>query len=357
MITKSLSYQGFFILMPIILLAVTGCAPKIKASSDITDLAFQVDNLWLCKEQQIDRLNLSDLSIDSFAFPCRGLLKGRNGWIWAFSMYRLEAYDGITWHELTDTTTSSPEIKNGEINFLSQTSDGSIWVSSRQLSRYDPKTDRWNVVISAPSISEPIDCSFCVVTVPGYIGPIFEASDKGIWLNEQNQGIARWLNDSRQLWGKAEGVSNLFPTVFLQSRDESIWMGTIDGVNRFINDVWQSWKFSGNEVDKVFDMIEDKESRIWVALRSGLMMWNGAQWNRIGEFTEPRSIFQASTGDIWIGFNNQGAAKYNGKFLTSYPTNLIVFLETPNHQLFGGGREGLFLYNRQLDRWESYPSN
>jgi len=86
-------------------------------------------------------------------------------------------------------------------------------------------------------------------------------------------------------------------------------------------------------------------------------MKDGAGWHEIGDLSRdyPFSFFEDSSGAIWIGFELRGAVKYETGQLKSYPTNLSTFLEAPDHRLFGGGREGLFLYNRATDQWEKYP--
>ena len=89
----------------------------------------------------------------------------------------------------------------------------------------------------------------------------------------------------------------------------------------------------------------------------GVTMWDGNTWRKIGEFAsdQPLSLFEDSSGAVWIGFNLHGAVKYENARLKSYPTNLSTFLETPDHRLFGGGRERLFLFNLATDEWEKYP--
>ncbi len=108
-------------------------------------------------------------------------------------------------------------------------------------------------------------------------------------------------------------------------------------------------------------MLEDRNGNIWVAFnRAGVAMWNGSNWKSVDNFEFPAgalSIFEDSANEIWIGTLQRGVAKYYNGIFNWYPgTSLITFLETPDRQLLGGGSQGLFLYNREKDRWESYPS-
>jgi ligand-binding sensor domain-containing protein len=109
---------------------------------------------------------------------------------------------------------------------------------------------------------------------------------------------------------------------------------------------------------RVLDLLEDKQGQMWVVYRSaGVMVWNGFTWRDVGdlEHDQPITIFQESDGHVWIGFEHRGAARYDGKSMKNYSQNILTFDETADHRLFGGGREGLFLYNRESDQWETYP--
>lgn len=363
--------QYALLMLTVLLTFLTGCVPRLEASNSIEDLAFQDNILWVCRGQQVDRINLSNDAIESFAILCKHLHVASNGWVWAQSPYGLAAYDGISWRKFTDPTKGSPKISDSAINYLSETSDGTIWVSSRQLARYNPQIDDWDIVIAAPPVPTPTPgppppafCIRCAVSgPPGYIGPIFEAADKALWFNEHALGIVRWDKDSKQIWEERDGLSNLIPTVFIQARDGSIWVGTINGVNRFHDGIWQSWNFPGEsgEDGEVLTILEDMQGRIWVSFESGLMVWNGSEWNEIGDFSsgyrkgEARSLFQASSGEVWICCYNEGIVKYDNGALTNYATHIVMLLETPDYRLFGGGREGLFIYNNQVDQWQPFP--
>lgn len=330
-------------------------------SEYVRDLVLRGNDLWVCRSLQVDHVDLANNSVAGFPIPCNQLLVARNGWVWAAANHQITVYDGDGWREL-----DVPH--NAAINYLSETSDGAIWVSSDLLSRRDPQTGHWDVVIPAlpiPSTTpEPlVNCSPCVRPTSGYIGPVFEAADGAIWFNEQTQGIVRWSSDSKQLWTREDGLSSPSATIFLQSRDGSIWIGTAAGVNRIHDGTLQSWDFpvkadTEGSASWVLDMIEDVQGKVWVAFRrSGLMVWDGSQWSEIGDFgaDEPRSIFEASSGEIWICCHKGGILKYVSGSLISYPVNLVTFLELPDHRLLGGGKEGLFLYNKDSDQWQSYP--
>jgi ligand-binding sensor domain-containing protein len=365
------------LVLAIFCVLLAGCGrPEAVPDRSIWDLALQGNFLWLCGWERLERVNLTDNSIENVNppyFSCEHLLIATNGWVWAYRD-TISVYDGVSWRKPNVVVHESI---NRSINFLSETRDGAIWVSSSLLSQYDPQTDQSEVIIPTlpiptPTLGPSDNCVICTSPSPGHIGAVFEATDGALWFNEQYQGIVRWDREtnSKQLWKPTDsfGGFNTIPHEFIQARDGSIWMGTEAGVYRFHNGDWQSWDYSvdthklrskENGDFSVLDMLEDAQGKVWVVFRSGLMVWDGSKWSEVGDFEYPEgpiSVFQASSGEIWIGFIHREAVKYDNGSLINYPINIRTFLETSDHRLFGGGAEGLFFYNKQLDQWQPFPS-
>lgn len=367
-------FRSSLVVFAVFSLALAGCwtqstAQSTASSRSIRSLAIQDNMLWLCGPNRVERLNLSDNSVEHLSppqFSCEHLLTAKNRRVWAYRGSTILYYDGTNWHK--------PQIPvRYYLGFLSETSDGTLWFSSGLLSRYDPLGDQSEIIIPAqPTPDSSRNDQTSMFSAPDLIGPVFEAADGILWFNVQKRGVVRWdrKSDSRQFWGPNDGFDGLepIPTKFIEAHDRSIWVGTLTGVYRFHDNAWQSWKLPEEDSHYsrklndfwVFDMLEDQQGRIWVVFaRAGVMVWDGSQWNKIGNLRYPHddaeSIFQSSSGEIWIGFTTRGVAKYESGSLKDYSTNIRAFLETPDHRLFGGGAEGLFLYDRQLDKWEPYP--
>ncbi len=369
--------RGKVILLAALASMITGCwayqsKPDDKFMPDdnsIRDIAIQDNIAWICGHNRLDRVDLSNGSIKDMNppyFSCDHLLIAKNQWIWAYRE-TVQFYDGKEWHILErDPGAYSP------IYAVTETSDGAIWISSSTLTQYDAQTGKTKVLVPARDTSaETPEASHSQFVVagpnPGHIGPVFEATDGALWFNEQFDGITRWdkVSGAKEQWGSNDGFGGdaPIPTKFVQSRDGSIWVGTITGVYRFQQGKWQSWEFpmkGGKELGDfwVLDLLEDKQGKIWVVYaQAGVMVWDGSNWRDVGDFAhdQPITIFQDSKGHIWIGFEYRGAVRYDGESVKNYSQNILTFAETADHRLFGGGREGLFLYNRESDQWEKYP--
>jgi len=274
-----------------------------------------------------------------YGSPGEHLFVAKNGWIWAYRD-TVRFYDGTKWHSPIPDNVAYP------IRAVSETSDGLIWISSSSLIHYNSQTDRLETVIQP----EPVPTSTTELSRDEgrrsnrwIFGPVFEAADGALWFNKPLSGIVRWKRDSNLMsaWGADDGFDGFepVPTKFIQATDGSIWVGTLTGVYRFHDGVWQSWRLP-NEGPKsrdmddfsVLDMMEDSEGKIWVVFqRAGVMFWDSVRWNIVGPFeypngNRPQSVFQSSSGAIWIGFMDRDTVKYTQGRLWRYPTNIGTFL-------------------------------
>jgi len=344
-----------------------------------------------------------DNKLESYPFKCNIMHLAKNGWVWSGGSRSIRVYHDKEWHEV-DLALAHNLGFVYEVQALSETSDGLIWVSSSLLSVYNPLTGQASVVIPTIPVPTPTSApksdTIDIVTSPsnGDMGPVFEAADGALWYNQQFDGIVRWdrATGQKQLWSPNDGFQGRtpIPTKFIQTQDGDIWMGLLHrGVYRWHNGMWQTWLLpsedgscfgaplnekevvtSARRLDPqrrfwrcrgqgdftVIDMLEDRQGWVWVAFNNGgVTMWDGSEWNMIGDFETPATpmvLYEDSAGTMWIGSLQHGVGKYHDGTLTMFPKlNIVTFVETPDHRLFGGGSEGLFLYNRASDQWEKYP--
>ncbi len=365
-------------------LCAIGLLPSLSSCQQrpngIGQISYADGYLYLCGWPNTERLNLADNSLESYPFQCHMMYLAKNGWIWSGGVHSIRVYHDGAWHEI-DLPIAGDLGSIHEVQAWSETNDGLIWASSASLSTYDPQTGKSTVVIPTIAVPTPTPGPtpefFDIITMPsvGDIGPVFEAADGALWYNNQFDGIVRWdrTTDQKQMWSAEDGFQGFvpMPQKFLQMPDGSIWVGTWTGVYRLAGPntkTWQTWtlpyetsRFDRSQGDyRVLDMLTDRAGHVWAVFnRAGVGMWDGAKWNAIGDFgtpASPRVLYEDSSGTIWIG-SQRGVGKYHNGTLTMYPKLFIgTFAETPDHRLFGGGSDGLFLYDPQSDQWKPYPS-
>ena len=338
----------------------------------VNSIAFQNNALWLCRLERLDLSTNTFAKLDPKFYSCQHLFVAQNGWVWAYDEYGLQYYDGQIWRD-----SKVYDREQGDLNAVTETRDGAIWVSRSILTRYDPRTDQATVIVPPQPTPTPVPADQQKVDIlggismptKGNVGPVVEAADGSVWFNMPFGGIVRWNpgDGSKQIWGPNDGFDGFDPAPlkFLQARNGDIWMGTSRGLYYFQNGKWRQgdhYRKPEQETGRlvVMDMLEDSQGRMWVAYRyAGVQMKDDTGWHEIGDFSydQPRSLFEDSSGAIWMGIDRRGAVKYENGRRKIYPTDISTFLEAPDHRLFGGGTEGLFLFNRATDQWEAYPPN
>jgi ligand-binding sensor domain-containing protein len=360
-----------------VLLSLSGCQQR---SNGVGQIIYADGYLHFCSGSGTERLNLANNSLEIYPFPCYMMYLAKNGWLWSVGAHSIRAYHDGAWREIDLPIAGNLGIIDA-VESLSETDDGLIWASSAALSTYDPQTGQSTVVIptiAVPTLTPgPTPEFFDTISMPsvGDIGPVFEAADGALWYNQQFDGIVRWdrTTGQKQLWSKDDGFQGFMPIPqkFLQMPDGSIWVGTLSGVYKLSEPnakTWQTWKLPGEAYQydrsqgdyRVLNMITDQAGHVWAVFnRAGVGMWDGTKWNAIGDFGSPAgpmAIYEDSTGTIWIGSLQRGLGKYRDGILTMFSKlNITTFAETPDHRLFGGGSDGLYLYDAQNDQWNPYP--
>ncbi len=362
----------YFLYAVNMILLLTGCTASFTSSSGIGGLAYLDNGLYLCGDH-VRRLDLFNNSTEDFSVPCERILITKRSQIWVITpSHQAKVFDGKIWKDI-----DIPRV--GDIEYLSETRDGIVWFSSSLLSNYDSRAASATVIVPAievpPATPAPVPGELAV-TLPseGRIGPVFEAADSTIWYNQQFDGLVQWdrASGKKRIWRGDDGFqgSAPVPTKIMQSHDGYIWIGTDTGVYRLKNNFWQTWVFPGEDSGglqknamgdyRVIDLLEDHNGNVWTVFsRAGVAMWNGSEWRSVGNFQSPAvpsAVFEDSSSNIWIGAIQHDVAKYQNNTIREYlGVRLTSFLETPDHQLFGGGPAGLFLYDEKNDQWTPYP--
>ncbi|CAG0926893.1 hypothetical protein TFLX_00249 [Thermoflexales bacterium] len=358
-----------------LLLLLSSCQQQPKG---VGQIIYSDGYLHLCRGDRAEHLNLAGNTLESYPFQCQVMYLAKNGWVWSGGVHAVRVYHDQEWHEVELPIAGNLGTIH-EIQAWSETTDGLIWASSAALSTYDPGTGKVTVIVPTLVVPTPTPGPkpefFDVITLPsvGDVGPAFEAADGALWYNQQFDGIVRWdrTTDQKQLWAADDGFQGYapIPTKFIQTQDGDIWMGLVHrGVYRWRNGTWQTWVFpnEGSAHHRlqgdftVTDLLEDRAGHVWVAFsRAGVAVWDGSKWKAVGDFDSPatpRVLFEDSAGTIWIGSQQRGVGKYSNGTLTMFPKlSIVTFAETPDHRLFGGGSDGLFLYDAQSNQWKPYP--
>ena len=228
---------------------------------------------------------------------------------------------------------------NGAINILFEDREGNVWVGgARGLGRI-----RDTVFVTFSSATDPrfentgpiySDATGRIWFAPGegglyaikdaHIQPasiavpgndvVYSIEGRGdeIWIGRQRGGLThlQWRNGTvtSQTFTEADGLAQNSVYSVLESRDGSVWAGTLSGgVSRFRNGRFTTYTVaSGLAANTVSSILEGRDETMWFATPNGLSSLSDDQWRTYGTrdglpSANVNCLFEDSAGVVWSG--------------------------------------------------------
>lgn len=129
-------------------------------------------------------------------------------------------------------------------------------------------------------------------------------------------------------------ISDDFIQELLEDSRGNIWVATFGGINRYSRACDCFIRYKGEEHNSKFfervmtDILEDHNHRLWVSSYSGMGYWdekrdtflhffNDNYGGRIREINVT-ALYEANDGSLWIGYKNKGLTRYKDGRFTHY---------------------------------------
>lgn len=178
---------------------------------------------------------------------------------------------------------------------FAQTPDGYLWIgTSGGLVRFDGVRfvtfDRGNT----PQMTE--NSIFCLTT----------SRDGTLWAGMEGGGLLRYRGGAFRQYSDADGLTNGFVRAIYEDREDTLWVGTDDGLFRLSGERFTRTDGNGNiPALAVHDIREDQMGHLWVG-GSRLLMIRGSDCKEFvlegyPSATRVKSILETSDGTIWVG--------------------------------------------------------
>jgi diguanylate cyclase (GGDEF)-like protein len=143
----------------------------------------------------------------------------------------------------------------------------------------------------------------------GRVTALLEDPDGGLWIATAANGLKHWKNGILEEFTKKDGLSSNSLTSLLRARDDSLWIGTMSGLDRLssghFTSIRQTDKFSTDYVTSIF---QAPDNTIWATSRNGIFRIRNdhAQAVNTSEGLYDDAIMStilSNDGSVWMGGN------------------------------------------------------
>ena len=152
--------------------------------------------------------------------------------------------------------------------------------------------------------------------------------DDSVWIGTADQGLLHIGEGKKDTFSQADGLSGDLVADLFEDREGDIWVATENGLDRFRKyPVTNISIRQGLSSDIVNSVLASKDGSIWISTSNGLNRWKDGQVsllasrsgdpNRDGKLNSlpPRTLFQESSGRIWVSTNREFGYLQNEKFV------------------------------------------
>ncbi len=218
-------------------------------------------------------------------------------------------------------------LSNNSINCILQTSDGFLWIATKDgLNRFDGQS--FVVFKHDPASANSLP--------ENYIMSLFESRDKTFWIGTWGGGLCKY-DPVHESFVKIK--TNLHDDNYIECIDEdkegSLWFGTLTGgLFKYNRKTTQVWNFSTSEKSSprlinntITSLIINDDNTLWLASWGGGLSFFDEQGKVVSHFTHKANSNSLSHNNIWFIKIDE-----SGKILLS--TDYGVDLFDPNSKSF-----------------------
>jgi ligand-binding sensor domain-containing protein/signal transduction histidine kinase len=266
------------------------------------------------------------------------------------------------------------------ISAFLQDRDGAIWIGTKNAGVYRFADGQLTSYRAADGLPDDNVVS------------LYQDPDGDIWIGTNGWGVAQLREPGVQTVTTQNGLAHNTVRAVLGDRDGALWIGTDHGLNRLANGAMTTYRPGGGADPVVRALGRDDRGDIWIAMRRGVARLRGGRFelvpelptqlawamlaDRAGNFwiatlddglycvrdgrvvrhlttqdglpaNELLSLYEDSTGAIWIGTFNRGLSRLAHDRITTWTTHdglasnyILSFCETAGGTLWIGTHGG-----------------
>ena len=199
-------------------------------------------------------------------------------------------------------------------------SEGRTWFAPAQGGLYVLQNGRVQPVISIP-------LNDVVYSISG--------RDDEVWVGRQRGGLThlQFRNGAiaSQSYTEANGLAQNSAYAVYESRDGSVWAGTLNGgVSKFKDGHFTTYTTTnGLASNTVLSILETRDGAMWFATPTGLSSFSNGQWRTYTTVeglpsSEVNCLFEDSSGTLWSGTSAGLASFASGRFQVPHESPYLL---------------------------------
>lgn len=273
------------------------------------------------------------------------IVQDKSGFLWMATQDGLNKYDGTTFQVFRDEPFDTNSISSNNLSSLLCDSKGRIWAGTANhgLNLYIPAVGFRHFLADG----KPGSVASNMITA------LHEDAKGAIWVGTGN-GLhrlkeTRTQNNFEYVFEKIplktiaeDTIADKFINVLASGDNNDLWVGTFAGLFKIntagkpVQEKWYSRKNSQLADAYVYSITVDKTGRVWAGGRYGIDIIDAITGSRLEVSKESplqegmvsnlaATLFTASNGDIWIGYNDRGVQVIRVSALNSLPEGKLKF--------------------------------
>jgi ligand-binding sensor domain-containing protein/signal transduction histidine kinase len=198
---------------------------------------------------------------------------------------------------------NSSSVSNDTISYLLIDREGIMWIGTGDgLNKFDPVTERFTQYRDETAANSA-----------GQMWSIVEDQDGDLWIGSEGSGLMRFDRKTQLLRAGAATVSNPYVTAVYIDRENRLWAGSLNGLDRLDLSSGKATRYSeenGLASTKISCILEDANGGLWLSTNKGISKFDpktGTAQNfsiadgLSGDLTGYNACWKSTNGEMFYG--------------------------------------------------------
>ncbi len=190
------------------------------------------------------------------------------------------------------------------VQALTQTREGYLWVGTlKGLTRFDGARFTVFNAQNTPGLKSSSISALC------------EGSDGSLWIGTSGGGLTRLQDGEFTFCGPSNEPRGNTVRTILETKDRTLWVGTLDGLFRWQNGVWSHFTQKDGLRDNVVRTLCEVDDAVMIGTAAGLNVWRNGTITVEENLrdTSVRAVLHDSKGNLWVGWSGGLCCQKNGE--------------------------------------------